>query len=125
MMIQLFRHTTPCHRGAVARRFEETCSLRNVRNHSFQRQRHIAQEMKLLKSSYVVIMSNCVVSEEGNATACVAVDWFQVTHCIVNVVSVLQYVEFINPLNAELNLVCHLLALAGVHHFVHVRRIRG
>jgi hypothetical protein len=31
---------------------------------------------------------------------------------------------FINPLNAELNPICHLLALLGVHHFLHVSRIR-
>jgi len=30
----------------------------------------------------------------------------------------------INPLNAELNPICHLLALLGVHHFPHVSRIR-
>jgi hypothetical protein len=30
----------------------------------------------------------------------------------------------INPLNAELNPICHLPALAGARHFVHVRRIR-
>jgi hypothetical protein len=30
----------------------------------------------------------------------------------------------INPLNAELNPICHLLALAGAHHFVHVSRLR-
>jgi hypothetical protein len=30
----------------------------------------------------------------------------------------------INPLNAELNPICHLLALAGAHHFVDVSRIR-
>jgi hypothetical protein len=29
-----------------------------------------------------------------------------------------------NPLNAELNPICHLLALAGTHHFVDVSRIR-
>jgi hypothetical protein len=32
--------------------------------------------------------------------------------------------EFINPLNAELNPISHLLALLGVHHFLHVSRIR-
>jgi len=31
---------------------------------------------------------------------------------------------FFNPLNAELNPICHLLALLGVHHFLHVSRIR-
>jgi len=29
-----------------------------------------------------------------------------------------------NPLNAELNPVCRLLALLGAHHFLHVSRIR-
>jgi hypothetical protein len=29
-----------------------------------------------------------------------------------------------NPLNAELNPICHLLALLGVHHILHVGRIR-
>jgi hypothetical protein len=30
----------------------------------------------------------------------------------------------INPLNPELNPICHLLALLGVHHFLHVSRVR-
>ena len=30
----------------------------------------------------------------------------------------------INPLNAELNPICHLLALLGAHHILHVNRIR-
>ena len=30
----------------------------------------------------------------------------------------------INPLNAELNPICHLLALLGAHHILHIRRIR-
>jgi hypothetical protein len=29
-----------------------------------------------------------------------------------------------NPLNAELNPICHLLALVGPHHILHVSRIR-
>jgi len=29
----------------------------------------------------------------------------------------------INPLNAELNPICHLLALLGAHHILHVSRI--
>jgi hypothetical protein len=32
--------------------------------------------------------------------------------------------ENINPLNAELNPICHLLALLGAHHILHVSRIR-
>ena len=30
----------------------------------------------------------------------------------------------INPLNAELDSICYLLALLGAHHFLHVSRIR-
>jgi hypothetical protein len=30
----------------------------------------------------------------------------------------------INPINAELNPVCHLLALLGAQHFLHISRIR-
>jgi hypothetical protein len=32
--------------------------------------------------------------------------------------------SIINPLNAELNPICCLLALLGAHHFLHVSRIR-
>ena len=32
--------------------------------------------------------------------------------------------ESFNPLNAELNFICYLLALLGAHHFLHVSRIR-
>ena len=31
---------------------------------------------------------------------------------------------YFNPLNAELNPICYLLALLGAHHFLHVSRIR-
>ena len=30
----------------------------------------------------------------------------------------------VNPLNAELNPICHLLALVGAHHSLHVSRTR-
>ena len=30
----------------------------------------------------------------------------------------------VNPLNAELNPICHLLALLGAHHTLHFSRIR-
>jgi hypothetical protein len=33
-------------------------------------------------------------------------------------------VNLFNPLNAELNPIRHLLALAGAHHFVDVSRIK-
>jgi hypothetical protein len=36
----------------------------------------------------------------------------------------LQELHAVNPLNAELNPICYLLALLGAHHFLHVSRIR-
>jgi len=38
--------------------------------------------------------------------------------------TVLHKKESFNPLNAELNRICHLLALSGAHHILHVSRIR-
>ena len=38
--------------------------------------------------------------------------------------TVLQPTLKLNPLNAELNPICHILALLGAHHILHVRRIR-
>jgi len=32
--------------------------------------------------------------------------------------------HFFDPLNAKLNPICHLLALLGAHHILHVSRIR-
>jgi hypothetical protein len=30
----------------------------------------------------------------------------------------------VNPLNAQLNSICHMLALLGAHHIFHISRIR-
>jgi hypothetical protein len=32
--------------------------------------------------------------------------------------------QVINPLNAELNPICHFLALLGAHHILHISRVR-
>jgi len=37
--------------------------------------------------------------------------------------SLVKYKNNINPLNAQLNPICHLLALLGSHHILHVSRI--
>jgi hypothetical protein len=37
---------------------------------------------------------------------------------------VLTRVSRINPLNIQLNPICHLLALLGAHHILHINRIR-
>jgi hypothetical protein len=36
----------------------------------------------------------------------------------------LKIQDYFNSLNAELNLICHLLALLGAHHILRVSRIR-
>ena len=35
-----------------------------------------------------------------------------------------KHTIYISPLNAELNPICHLLALVGAHHIFHVSRVR-
>ena len=35
-----------------------------------------------------------------------------------------QDIMVLNPLNAELNPICHLLALLGTHHILHVSGLR-
>jgi hypothetical protein len=35
-----------------------------------------------------------------------------------------NWARVVNPFNAELNPICHLLALLGAHHILHVSRIR-
>jgi len=35
-----------------------------------------------------------------------------------------RWEDNINPLNAELSPICHLLALLGAHHILHVSRMR-
>jgi len=44
---------------------------------------------------------------------------------IINVIKVKYYIVMrYNPSNAELNPICHLLALLEVHHILHVSWIR-
>jgi len=40
--------------------------------------------------------------------------------CVIIVLCVVVF----NPLNAELNPICYLLVLLGVHHILHVSRLR-
>ena len=47
------------------------------------------------------------------------ITWRKVVHIILQ-----SLFPQINPLNAELNPICCLLALVGAHHFLHVSRIR-
>ena len=64
------------------------------------------------------ITTTCVYITVSNYSAVVGI-------YMVNCVPHFKYeVTLINPLNAELNPICYLLALLGAHHFLHVGRIR-
>ena len=49
--------------------------------------------------------------------------WSKQIECPV-ALDIASFTAVLNTLNAELNLTCYLLALLGVHHFLHVSRIR-
>ena len=68
---------------------------------------------------FCVSVVNCGLIKNRDTTA-VKLGMFA-----VNVLSLL-YVKLylVNPLNAELNPICYLLALLGAHHFLHDGRIR-
>ena len=42
----------------------------------------------------------------------------------VSTFKIVTLINNLNPLNAELNPICHLLALLGTHPILHVSRIR-
>jgi hypothetical protein len=44
--------------------------------------------------------------------------------CESEVTAISYIASIFNPLNAELNPICHLLTLLGAHHILHVSRIR-
>jgi len=56
-----------------------------------------------------VISKSCTLALEGKVFEC----------CNLELI-----LAQINPLNAELNPMCHLLALLGVHHIFHVSGLR-
>jgi hypothetical protein len=62
-----------------------------------------------------------------NATTCLFSDMTQTTRngATCQEAAASSDVSDINPLNAELNPIRHLLAFVGARHFVHVSRIRG
>jgi len=43
---------------------------------------------------------------------------------LCSILTIFSFDLAINPLNAELNFICHVLALLEAHHILHVNRIR-
>jgi len=56
---------------------------------------------------------------DNRVTFCVTTSYVKIVDrvCYQNIV-------FFNPLNAELNPICRLLALLGAHHILHFSRVR-
>jgi len=50
--------------------------------------------------------------------------WSRIIHVCVHVSDPANGTKKINPLKAELNFICHLLALLAAHHILRVSRIR-
>jgi len=78
------------------------------------------------QSKYVNMRKNQSSVDRSTVTVCISLAFF-VAH--VTTWSVRHYVPSIdrmvfNPLNAELNPICHLLALLGAHHVFHVSGLR-
>jgi len=82
-------------------------------------------ERRALRSVMVQLKLNwcfvkCINSELSVQQSIVAVVRTRGRHFVY----VFHIYSVINPLNPELNPICYLLALLGVHHFLHVSRIR-
>jgi hypothetical protein len=59
-----------------------------------------------------------------NTTVCASNNLHGVTEQMETIPSSVSSVFYLNPLNAELNPVCHLLALLGARHIFHVSELR-
>ena len=70
------------------------------------------------KSTWTVLYTASGLLCYVNITVCMYVIW--VTNIRVSSFSLSVF----NPLNAELNPTCHLLALLGAHHILRVSRVR-
>jgi len=68
-------------------------------------------------------VNNTVVFQKRVAKTCVCVA-IQPVRDVKTPCTVASGSGCLNPLNAELNPICHLLALLGAHHILHVSRIR-
>jgi hypothetical protein len=83
--------------------------------------------VKVLNSTNVsyCLKLNVRWPDDGQNDKLVATNEIKKKHCCVrlNIYIYILLLEF-NPLNTELNPICHLLALLGAHLIFHVSRIR-
>jgi hypothetical protein len=76
----------------------------------------------------IIIHEHTKCSLKRYSEHCLKVDrwlcWCYQTQLLYSAVGSELFIWCINPLNAKLNPICHLLALFGAHHILHVSRIR-
>jgi len=79
-----------------------------------------AKSKNIFSSSHLVVSLRCPISRSSSATIqqqrCEPDHWSGKLNVCIS--------TCINPLNAESNPICYLLALLGAHHFLQVSRIR-
>ena len=88
----------------------------------YNNQSHMQNCDKLLLTSPCLSVCPSVRLHETVRLQVDEFSWSLIFECFSKII--LENSSFINPLNAELNPICYLLALLGTHHFVHVSRIR-
>ena len=73
---------------------------------------------------YSVILTQIIKKQLWEFRLAWHLDRTWVTNMVVGKFLLLTVNSWFNPLNAELNPICYLLALLWAHHFLHVSRIR-
>ena len=131
-LVQFYQlwYTAPKRRSWWWTKESETCRALNPLNAELNPIRHL---LALVGARHIVRVSRIRVNDKerhiiGNCVSSWSTNIHIAIRCTVhttsNSVSCLNMFEIFNPLNAELNPICHLLALGGAHHFVHVSRVR-
>jgi len=77
-----------------------------------------------MKTSGYCVNYNCLFLGEAILYSYPRVIRGSFTHKKLHLLSCLQLTGVLNPLNVELNPICHLLALLGAHHIFHVSGLK-
>ena len=75
-----------------------------------------------IKMYYVQRMRNCLMLQQVVRIVTAGIE--RINFCVCGPLTFWHRSFTFNPLNAELNPICYLLAILGAHHFLHVSRIR-
>jgi len=85
---------------------------------------------ELSKTVATFILQKILLDDSGLSYICQTYDRFShvamilVSSALYSIVVIVSWTTYLNPLNAELNPICHLVALLGAHHILHISRIK-